>query len=170
LAQHEAGYAQQVVGTLESDGCLKFLSVSVMADASAVMKEWRRLQTASPSTPTVAVPDQVQKAGQAAITALWTEAQALAQEALNVAQAAWDTERTEAEKQRVELSAAYDAQAAELDTLRARLSEVETQATAAAAREDAAQLRGQAETLQAQNAELMEALKLREPKAGKKPT
>jgi hypothetical protein len=28
LAQHEAGYAQQVVGSLEPDGCLKFLSAA----------------------------------------------------------------------------------------------------------------------------------------------
>jgi colicin import membrane protein len=46
----------------------------------------------------------------------------------------------------------------------------QTRGAAAAAREDAAQLRGQAETLQAQHAELMEALKLREPKGGKKST
>jgi chromosome segregation ATPase len=75
----------------------------------------------------------VQQASQSALSALWTEAQELANEALNVAQTAWDAERAEAEKLRVELSSAFETQGAELEALRGRLSEVETEAAAAAA-------------------------------------
>jgi colicin import membrane protein len=37
----------------------------------------------------------VQEASQSALSALWTEAQELANEALHVAQTAWDAERAE---------------------------------------------------------------------------
>ena len=109
------------------------LSKTNMNDASAVMKEWRRLQIVSASAAVVSVPDRVQQASQSALSALWTEAQELANEALNVAQTAWDAERAEAEKLRVELSSAFETQGAELEALRGRLSEVETEAAAAAA-------------------------------------
>jgi chromosome segregation ATPase len=116
--------------TLDS---VRKLSRTNMADASAVMKEWRRLQTASASTAVVPVPDRVQHAAGTAIAALWTEAQELANESLNVAQAAWETERAEAEKQRVELSAAFDAQGAELDSLRTKVTELQDALVKAAA-------------------------------------
>ncbi len=113
--------------TLDS---VRKLSRTNMADASAVMKEWRRLQTASAQTAVVAVPDRVQHAASVAVAALWAEAQELANESLNVAQAAWETERTEAEKQRVELSGAFDAQGAELESLRAKVTELQDAAIA----------------------------------------
>jgi len=108
------------------------LSKSNMNDASAVMKEWRRMQTATAAAAVVAVPDRVQHAGQSAIASLWAEAQELAQEALNSAQAAWDAERAEAEKLRVELSSAFETQGAELETIRDRLADVERHAASAA--------------------------------------
>jgi colicin import membrane protein len=94
------------------------LSKTNMNDASAVMKEWRRLQIVSASAAVVSVPDRVQQASQSALSALWTEAQELANEALHVAQTAWDAERAEAEKLRVELSSAFETQGAELEALR----------------------------------------------------
>ncbi len=109
------------------------LSKTNMNDASAVMKEWRRLQIVSASAAVVSVPDRVQQASQSALSTLWTEAQELANEGLNVAQAAWDAERAEAEKLRVELSSAFEAQGAELEALRVKLAEVEAGAAAAAA-------------------------------------
>ena len=69
----------------------------------------------------------------AALSALWTEAQELANDSLNVAQAAWDAERAEAEKLRVELSSAFETQGAELEALKGKLTEVESEASAAAA-------------------------------------
>jgi colicin import membrane protein len=45
-----------------------------MNDASAVMKEWRRLQFVSASAAVVSVPDRVQQASQSALSALWSEA------------------------------------------------------------------------------------------------
>ena len=109
------------------------VSKTSMNDASAVMKEWRRMQIVTASATVVSVPDRVQQAGQSAISTLWTEAQELANDALNVAQAAWDAERSEAEKLRVELSSAFETQGAELETLREKLAEVEKQAAATAA-------------------------------------
>jgi colicin import membrane protein len=109
------------------------LSKTNMNDASAVMKEWRRLQIVSASAAVVSVPDRVQQASQSALSALWNEAQELANEALHVAQTAWDAERAEAEKLRVELSSAFETQGAELEALRLKLAEVEKAASAAAA-------------------------------------
>jgi len=109
------------------------LSKTSMNDASAVMREWRRLQIVSASAAVVSVPERVAQASQAALSALWTEAQELANESLNVAQAAWDAERAEAEKLRVELSSAFETQGAELEALKAKLAEVEGRAAAAAA-------------------------------------
>ena len=115
------------------------LSKTNMNDASAVMKEWRRLQIVSASAAVVSVPDRVQQASQSALSTLWTEAQELANEGLNVAQAAWDAERAEAEKLRVELSSAFETQGAELEVLRIKLAEVEAGAAAAAAAAEKAQ-------------------------------
>jgi colicin import membrane protein len=108
------------------------LSRTNMNDASAVMKEWRRLQIVSASAALLSVPDRVQKASQPALSALWTEAQEFANEALQVAQTAWDAERAEAEKLRVELSSAFETQGAELEALRFKLAEVEIEASTAA--------------------------------------
>ena len=69
-------------------------------DTSVVIKEWRRLQIVSASAAVVSVPDRVQQASQSALSALWTGAQELANEALRVAQTSWDAERAEAEKLR----------------------------------------------------------------------
>jgi chromosome segregation ATPase len=113
------------------------LSRTSMNDASAVMREWRRLQIVSASAAVVSVPERVAQANQAALSALWTEAQELANESLNVAQAAWDAERAEAEKLRVELSSAFETQGAELEALKGKLAEVEGKAAAAAAAAEA---------------------------------
>ena len=102
-----------------------------MNDASAVMKDWRRMQTATAVAVVVAVPDRVQQVSQAALATLWAEAQNLAHETLIASQAAWDAERAEAEKLRVELSAAFEGKAAELDTLQGRLADLEAAAAAA---------------------------------------
>src|SRR5450631_455136 len=116
------------------------VSKTSMNDASAVMKEWRRMQIVTASATVVSVPDRVQQAGQSAISTLWTEAQELANDALNVAQAAWDAERSEAEKLRVELSSAFETQGAELEALRVKLAEVEAGAAAAAAAAETARV------------------------------
>lgn len=104
-----------------------------MNDASAVMKDWRRMQTATATAVAIAVPDRVQQASQAALATLWAEAQDLANEAMTASQAAWDAERAETEKLRIELSGAFETQAAELDTLQGRFTDLESTATAAAA-------------------------------------
>jgi hypothetical protein len=119
--------------TLDS---VRKLSRINMADASAVMKEWRRLQTASAATAVVPVPDRVQRAAGTAVAALWAEAQELANDSLHLAQAAWDTERAAADQQRAELSAAFDAQGTELDSLRTQITALHDAALHAAAAAD----------------------------------
>lgn len=103
-----------------------------MNDASAVMKEWRRMQTTTAAPVAVAVPERVQQASHAAVAALWAEAQGIATEALQSAQADWEKERAEAETLRGELSSAFETQAVELDAAQARITELMAAATAAA--------------------------------------
>ena len=90
-----------------------------MNAASAVMREWRRAQTAQAAPVAVTVPEVVTQAHGAALVALWQTAQELANESLRVAQAAWESERAEADHDRQELADAYERQAAELEEIRA---------------------------------------------------
>jgi chromosome segregation ATPase len=109
------------------------LSRTSMNDASAVMREWRRAQIVAVSAAVGSVPEKVAQVSQAALTALWSEAQTLANESLNAAQAGWDAERAEAEKLREELSAAFETQGADLEALKAKLGDLESKVSAAAA-------------------------------------
>ena len=86
-----------------------------MNAASAVMKEWRRAQTARAAPVAVAVPEAVQQASSAAVATIWQQAQELANESLRSAQAAWETERAELDAMRQELAEAFERMAAELD-------------------------------------------------------
>ena len=86
-----------------------------MNAASAVMKEWRRAQTAQATPVAVAVPESVQQASSAAVATIWQQAQELANESLRSAQAAWETERAELDAMRQELAEAFERQAGELD-------------------------------------------------------
>lgn len=86
-----------------------------MNAASAVMKEWRRAQTAQAAPVAVAVPDAVQQAGNVSLATIWVQAQELANESLRTAQAAWEAERRELDALRQELAEAFERQAAELE-------------------------------------------------------
>jgi hypothetical protein len=139
------------------------LSKTNMSDASAAMKEWRRGQAATAAPVAVAVPARVQQASQAAIAALWAEAQEIANDALKAAQGAWEAEREEAEALRREMSAAFEAQAAETEALQARLAAMEAQAATTAAelaeaRLNLAHTRGQLDASQTQQAALLAAM------------
>ncbi len=133
LAAAQTLFEQSGRKELPTVDAVRKLSKTSMNDASAVMREWRRLQIVSASAAVVSVPERVSQASAAALSALWTQAQELANESLNVAQTAWDAERAEAEKLRVELSAAFESQGAEFEALKAKLTEVEGRASAAAA-------------------------------------
>lgn len=93
-----------------------------MNAASAVMKEWRRAQTAQAAPVAVAVPESVQQASSAAVATIWQQAQELANESLRSAQAAWETERAELDAMRQELAEAFERQAGELDAAGAALA------------------------------------------------
>lgn len=92
-----------------------------MNDASAGMKEWRRAQTAQAAPLAVNVPDAVQQASNAAMAALWQQAQELANESLRAAQAGWEAERAESDTLTKQMADAYEAVAAELDATRDEL-------------------------------------------------
>jgi chromosome segregation ATPase len=111
-----------------------------MNAASAVMREWRREQTARAAPVAVQVPDAVVQAGNQALATLWTQAQQLANESLQATQAAWEVERAELDTLRHELSSAFEAQAGELELLRAQGLAAE-QAHQEATRRAAAELR-----------------------------
>lgn len=117
-----------------------------MNAASAVMREWRRAQTAQAAPVAVSVPEVVQQASSAAVAAIWQQAQELANESLRNAQAAWETERAELDGMRAELAEAFERQAGELDA---------TGKALAAAHADAEQ---QAQELAATRQQLAEAI------------
>ncbi len=96
-----------------------------MNTTSAVMKEWRRSKSTAVVAVTVAVPDRLRQAFDAALGSVWTEAQDIANEALSAAQAAWETERADAESLRSELSQAFEAQGGELATALERITELD---------------------------------------------
>ena len=93
-----------------------------MNAASAVMKEWRRAQTAQAAPVAVSVPESVQQASSAAVATIWLQAQELANESLRSAQAAWELERGELDAMRQELAEAFERQAIELDAAGAALA------------------------------------------------
>lgn len=107
-----------------------------MNAASTVMKEWRRMQTATPAPVAVVVPDRLRQVSDTALASLWAEAQEIANEALRAAQASWDAERAEAEAIREQVASAFQAQAVELDTATARVAELEKALAESVARGD----------------------------------
>jgi colicin import membrane protein len=92
-----------------------------MNAASSVMREWRRQQTVKAAPVAVTIPETVAQANSAALAALWSQAQALANESLRSAQVSWEAERGELDAMRQELAEAYETQAAEIEQLNARL-------------------------------------------------
>ncbi|WP_275099890.1 DNA-binding protein [Sedimenticola hydrogenitrophicus] len=105
-----------------------------MNDASAIMKEWRRAQTAQAAPVAIQVPEAIQQANAAAVATLWQQAQELANESLRAAQAGWEAERGELDAMRQELAEAYETQARELDQVEVRAAAVEQAAQEAAQR------------------------------------
>lgn len=98
-----------------------------MNAASAVMKEWRRAQTAQAATLAVEVPEKVRGTNSSALASLWAEAQKMANESLMAAQAGWDVERAEAETFRGELAAAFDAKETELTVAQQQIAVLQTE-------------------------------------------
>lgn len=94
---------------------------AAMGDVSAVMREWRRSQTAQAVTPEIQAPDAILQSAKVLVSEVWKQAHDLATESLKSAQAAWDAERAEAELLRAELGQAFDDQAKELETVKSDL-------------------------------------------------
>ncbi|MGD0960838.1 MAG: DNA-binding protein [Methylomonas sp.] len=96
-----------------------------MNAASSIMREWRRAQSIQTMPVAVRVPDAVVQANHQLLTALWTQAQELANDSLRAAQSGWDNERTELDDMRQELAQAYESQAVEFDRFKTQAAEAE---------------------------------------------
>ena len=81
-------YEQSGGETMPTVDAVRRLARVDMNSASAVMREWRRSQTAQAAPVAVTVPEAVTQAHSAALASLWQTAQELANEPLGVAQAA----------------------------------------------------------------------------------
>jgi hypothetical protein len=102
-----------------------------MNAASAVMRDWRRAQTAKPAATIVDIPAQVVQLHTAALGSLWQQAQELANESLRTAAAAWETERAELDALRAQVAQAHVA-------LEEQLEQVQLAAESAAREHQAA--------------------------------
>ena len=157
-----------------------------MNAASAVMKEWRRAQTAQAAPVAVAVPESVQQASSAAVATIWQQAQELADVRQQLAEAVSRADKADARIAEIEHRAAdlraelvkVQAKAEAIEQTHAeqrkqaateahRAAERLTKAqgerddatkTAAEARERAAGLAGQLQAMQEQNAALLAAI------------
>lgn len=109
-------HQQSTDGSLPTVDAVRRLARADMNTTSTIMKEWRRAQTAQVIPVTVTVPEAVAQAHDAALAALWQQAQEQANESLKAAQAAWEIERVELDAMRIELANAFEAQEAELNT------------------------------------------------------
>lgn len=101
-----------------------------MNDASAVMRIWRRAQTASAAPVPVAIPEAVQTASQTMLAAVWSAATESANGSLQMAQAGWEQERAEAEACRQQLASAFDTQAEELTSVQRQVNVLQDRLTA----------------------------------------
>lgn len=125
-----------------------------MNATSAVMREWKRQQTAKPEPVAVSVPEAVQQAGIAQLAVVWSAAQELANASLRSAQASWAVEREEMEAMRQELSQLFEAQAIELEDLKrmagaAVAAQAEAESHLVTAAEQARSLQSRAELAEA---------------------
>jgi colicin import membrane protein len=118
-------YAQLDHGRFPTVDDVRKLAKVNMNDASSGMKEWRRARTAQPVPAMVRVPDGVQKAGDLALSALWSAALEVANENLRALQGVWGVERAEAETLNRQLADAHESQAGELAAALARVAELE---------------------------------------------
>lgn len=98
-----------------------------MNDASNVMRAWRREHTTPASPLAVAIPPQVQEAGNALLEGVWNAAVTRANESLLAAQSGWELERAEADACRRQLASAFDQQSEELTTVCRSIETLERQ-------------------------------------------
>ena len=96
-----------------------------MNDASAAMKEWRRMHVTLGNQSNSQIPLPIQTASSQLLTVLWQQAQELANESLLTAQSEWEIERAELDTIRTELAQAYKLQGTELDNTKMHIVELE---------------------------------------------
>lgn len=145
IAAAQALYEQNGRASFPAVDMVRKMARVNMNDASAVMKEWRRVQTTQAAPVAVTVPEAVTQANSQALAALWAQAQELANESLRTAQAAWEAERGELDALRQELADAYEAQATELEQVKMQVEadRAAYQNVAQQAADELADLRGE---------------------------
>lgn len=105
-------------GTYPTVNAVRSKAKADMNACTAVLREWKRQQTAKPQPVAVEVPEDVRHAHLEAVAIIWSAALDVANAHLRAAEARWEQERQDAETMRRELSDAYDSMAVELDQLR----------------------------------------------------
>jgi chromosome segregation ATPase len=98
------------------------LAKADMNTTSAVMKEWRRKQTAASGAVAIEIPARIQEVFNGALAEAWQEALVMTNETLNAAQQTWESERQEGESLRSEMAEAFELQAQELEDAKKKLA------------------------------------------------
>ena len=124
LSAADALYEQAGRTSFPTVDSVRKLAKVNMNDAAAIMKEWRRAQTAQAAPVAITVPEAVHQLHSQALAALWQSAQNTANESLRAAQAGWEAERAEADTINKQLGDAYDAQGVELEAANRRIDEL----------------------------------------------
>ncbi|MRK19119.1 hypothetical protein FUT48_00330 [Pseudomonas sp. JG-B] len=94
-----------------------------MNDASAVLREWKKQQTAKPTPVATSVPELVMQACVDAAAIIWGSAQEEANASLRDAEQKWSREIADQETMRRELAEAYEGVMSDLERARQELGE-----------------------------------------------
>ena len=159
VAAADSLYAQAGRATMPTVDAVRREARVDMNSAVAVMRQWRRAQTAQAAPVAVAVPDGVRQVVEAAAATIWQSAQAQANDALRAAQGAWEAERADESALRQELAEAFELASAELNEAQARINALLAAEAArleeiAAARQELASAQERAAVAEARAAEL----------------
>ncbi|MET0267473.1 MAG: DNA-binding protein [Duganella sp.] len=136
-----------------------------MNDASAVMKDWRRLQLAQRLPAPVQVPVALLDIHRSALEALWVAAQEQAGLNLAAMRTSWDAERAEAAQLSREMADAFELQSAELAQARESATSLQAllaQAQVATARSHETQEHMQAKAREAESRASMQSARAAE--------
>ncbi len=99
---------QAELGRVPTIAEVRSLAKADMNATSALVGEWKRLQTARPAPVAVEVPESVRLAGDEALRAVWLAASEQAQSSLMAAESEWSKRQQEYESTRLELATEVD--------------------------------------------------------------
>lgn len=145
----------------KQSGCTSFPTVDAvrkqakvnMNDAATGMREWRRTQTVQVAQADSVMPTALHGSCVKALEGLWTEATAIANEALRAAQAGWEAERGENDTLREQIATAFEEQTKELEQANSTILSLQDELHEMRENLDRAKLELQAEARQTDRAE-----------------